>query len=776
MVTDPLRKNYELESTIKSFYTGGTSFLSKNGTEMLCTCGDVVNALDLSNGERIYQLKDDGSDITCFAASPDGKVLITACKALLLHQFSLSLRTFTRRWKVSHKTQVLAMAFDSSSTLLATGSSDTTIKIYDVVKMYYTHNFKGSQCSVSVLKFHPNTEKLSLISASVDGKIYMWDLQTSKCVSVLDGHYSPVTSLEFSRDALVSAGRDKILVFWDLNSRKQIRTVPTFEVIESLVVVPKEKSLFKNTSMKDTEFVVTAGENGSLRFWSLIGGFCAYTSQKENSESNIVQLHFDSNSEKLIVVTEEHNIIVYNPISLKPILKFVGHFDEILDLKFFGENEEYIGMATNSNQINIMQRGLLSSHMLKGHSDIVLSIDVSFNGKYLASSSKDNTIRVWCKDEEEDKFCCVAVGNGHTHAVSSISWPVLSTDYLVTGSQDLTLKCWKLPSLLLKTECVNLHVKWTEKAHDKDVNVVRISPNDKILVSGSQDKMAKVWKFKSGTLLGTLRGHKRGIWCACFSPVDQCIATGSADSTIKLWTLSDFTCVKTFEGHSNSVLKVYFLLKGMQVVSSGSEGLIKVWNIRNNECISTVEAHDEKIWCLAVNKEESTIISGGSDSTVKIWKDVTEKLMVEEEEKANLKLENEQELSNLIQNKQFEKAIGLALRLEQPFRVLGIFKDILDKDALQIQDIISQLDNEQLSKLLSFVCHWNTNSKHASVSQFVLSAVLKEKGADELLEFTNIKEIIESLLPYTERHYERISQLVQQSLFVTYTWESMKLS
>ena len=77
----------------------------------------------------------------------------------------------------------------------------------------------------------------------------------------------------------------------------------------------------------------------------------------------------------------------------------------------------------------------------------------------------------------------------------------------------------------------------------------------------------QIWRVIDGSLLGTLRGHKRGIWCVRFSPVDQCLATSSADATIKIWALSDLSCVKTFEGHDSSVLKVAFMTRGMQLMS-----------------------------------------------------------------------------------------------------------------------------------------------------------------------------------------------------------------
>ena len=95
-----------------------------------------------------------------------------------------------------------------------------------------------------------------------------------------------------------------------------------------------------------------------------------------------------------------------------------------------------------------------------------LSLDVSYDGKYIASSSKDHTLSIWCKDADNIQFCCVALGKGHTHHVGGVTWPKTSTDYVVSCSKDLTVKCWALPQLLVKANTVDLQVKWTEKGHD----------------------------------------------------------------------------------------------------------------------------------------------------------------------------------------------------------------------------------------------------------------------------------------------------------------------
>ena len=727
--------------------------------------------------------QDDDDEVTSFAVSPDNKVLVTATKSLLLHKFSIPEKSFVDRWKVNHKTHVLVMTFDASSTLVVTGSSDSTVKVYDTLKKYCTHNFKGATSPVTLLKFHTDASRLTLFTAYTDGDIRMWDLKTSKCLSILKGHLSAVTSLVLTSDnSMVTTGRDKVLIMWDLTERKLVKTLPIYETVESAVCVPS-----CDGDGKDEFVVVTAGESGYLRKFGLPTGRCLKadakyaTAMQEGGEKRpaFTHMQYDAENEQLICVTYDHNIVFYNTATLNPEKQFIGYYDEIVDIKLFGEKQDHVVVASNSEQIKVFHRDRVSaSEVITGHTDIVLAVDVSHDGKYIAACSKDNSLSVWCRDTESGKFCCVATGKGHTHHVCDVAWSQTTTDYLVSCSKDLTVKCWKLPQLLVRGETVELGVVWTEKAHEKDINVVTVSPNDKLVVSAAQDKTAKVWKLKSGRHVGVLKGHKRGIWCAVFSPVDRCIATGSVDSTIKLWALSNMTCVKTFEGHSNSVLRLAFINRGMQLVSSSSEGLLKVWSVRDDECVATIEGHDDKVWAMTLDKTEQLLVSGGADSQIKFWRDITDETVAAQRKEEETKIQKEQEMSNLIEMGQFDKAVQLAIALNHPRRAFKVFQLILDgvSGTTTLTEVISALEGSYLESLLDYLCEWNTNARNSFTAQSILSIVLRTRGHEELLELPKMKDIIESLLPYTERHYERVNRLVQQSMFVNYSWDCMKLS
>jgi len=70
----------------------------------------------------------------------------------------------------------------------------------------------------------------------------------------------------------------------------------------------------------------------------------------------------------------------------------------------------------------------------------------------------------------------------------------LSASFLVSGSRDLTIKLWSLPATDPSHRSVlPLQSKLTQKAHDKEIQSLAVSPNDKLIASGSRDKKAKVF-------------------------------------------------------------------------------------------------------------------------------------------------------------------------------------------------------------------------------------------------------------------------------------------
>ena len=783
-----LKTNYAVKQQWEPFYTGGTVDISQDGSYLFCKCGEKVQVLNINSGIVEKVLEHHDGDVCCFKLSPCDEFVITSTSSLLLKQWTWKDVKCIRTWKAIHTSPIISMDFDSTSTLLASGGSDGTIKVWDLINQYCTHNFKDSQGVVNIVKFHPT--QLTLYSSSSDYLVKVWNLQTSKCLAQLECHNSAVTCIEFPSDkTVITGGRDNIVAIWSVPQKPTATNIepsdviPIFKTVEDIAIVPVDKlpsHVVEKIELIDSDIIfVTCGSEGILRLWSSKSRKCLLSSESSlpsTSTQNYIYSKILHDFNQIMCVTDDQRFDFFNISDFKLEKHLVGYNDDILDIKMLGKDESHIVVATNSPNIKVFDIASASCQVLHGHTGNVLCIDVFPNKVSFVSSSKDNALILWALLPNSFTVQQLCKVEGHTHAVSAVSTSKISNSIFASGSEDCTIKVWTIKKT--KKEGVVANIRFTSLAHQKIINCVTISPNDKFLATGSLDKTAKLWDIANGKQIVTFNGHRRGIWCVQFSPTDQVLATSSGDSTVKLWSLSDGSCLKTLEGHDSSVLKLVFIAKGTQIVTSGSDGLLKLWTVKTSECVQTMDKHDEKVWALCSSKNDQILFSGSADSVIVAWEDVTEKLKQESAEAQQTVMLQHQELQNLLQEKRFIKALLLAIKLNQPFTALNVIKELMweDDGVETLKMSIGSLRLDQKQSLFKFVVSWNTNSRNCHEAQAVLHALILSTPPNEIEDFNDAQSTIESLLPYTDRHFHRLSRIAQQSTFLDYTWCIMKMA
>ncbi|RHZ70856.1 hypothetical protein Glove_265g18 [Diversispora epigaea] len=787
-----LKSSFKPTQTIGPLYTGGKVDITPDENFLISTIGEDIDVTDIHNGKRLFRLSGDGEIITTFVITPDGTKLVSASRSLIIKIWDIKTGQIIKSFK-AHESPIIVMEVDDTSTLVATGSADSTIKVWDIEGGFCTHNFRGHGGIISCLKFYSKDNHWTLISGSDDCNIRIWDLHSRKCIGVLKSHVSIIRGLDVTHDGkyIISGSRDKVVNIWDFNKKTLINTFPIYETIETLGVLQPYTIINENEDTFVKEMFYTGGDKGIIRIWDLQSGKLVKAQEPEKINKHIIlDIIYLKKSNILTAITNDLNILFYQiSTGLLRIKQIVGYNDEIIDLVYIGPNESHLAIATNTEQIRLYDINSFNWNIIYGHTDIIICLAKSNDNKILISGSKDNTARIWGIDlnfeNSQEIIKCIGICIGHTEAIGTIAISKKGK-FCITGSQDRTVKFWNLKQLDLVNSDESFRPKalYTYHAHDKDINSIAISSNEKIFATGSQDKTIKIWSIENGSLLGTCTGHKRGVWFVQFSPIDHTLVSSSGDKTIKLWSSTDFSCLKTFEGHTNSVLKVSFITSGLQLISCASDGLLKLWSIKSNECVTTLDNHTEKIWALNVRKDEKFVASGGADSLINLWEDFTIEEMehrAKEEEDLILK---EQDLSNYLKKKDYKNAIIFAISLNQPFRLLKLFTEILENrpegdtsitGSKKIDDIITSLSKENLEQMLKYIRDWNTNAKHSRTAQTVLNVILKNYSSQDLLEISDIKELLDGMLPYAERHYQRLDRMLTDSYIIDYTLHAMDL-
>ncbi|XP_015595492.1 transducin beta-like protein 3 isoform X2 [Cephus cinctus] len=787
MSSNKLKEAFEVETKYGAFYMGGNIEWSADGDYILCQKIGVVSVVNVNKGSVSVSLGETGPDqdedtINTFTLFPDSEFIVSHHKSGLFKLWDWKGK-LKKMWKSIHNGPVAKIAISSDGLSMSSGGSDSNVRMWDLQHHACTHSFKGIQGVVSVLAFHPDTKKQLLFAAGDDTKIHVWNTQNGREERVLSGHFSKITSISFHDDGihLVSSGRDKVLILWNITKGTAIRTVPVFEGIEGAFILPKCCDLPFPRENSDGIYVAAAGEKGIVKIWEMREARQVYiqknslvSSAKEEGGLAITHLLYNPIINCIVIASVDHNIIIHSMNTFQCKKQLVGYSDEILDIACLGTDDSHLAVATNSADIKLYELVTMDCQLLCGHTDLILSLGTTPADRHvLISSAKDNSVRVWYMNSETKKVSSIASAVRHTASVGSVAVSNTSAKFFVSASQDSCIKLWNLPEKLNFDEEVTINVTHTELAHEKDINSIAVSPNDRFIATGSQDKTAKLWTAEGLQLLGVLRGHRRGVWCVRFSPIDQVLLTTSADCTLKFWSLTDLNCLKTLEGHESSVLKAEFLSRGMQLISSGGDGLLKLWSVKTSECIATLDEHDSRVWALTVNAKESHIISGGSDSLLVVWRDVTEeKLTKAAEEKEELAL-GIQRLANLLKADKLTAALKLALRLERPFQVLKIIDGIIKKGKEGLVSTIQELKPHEKESLLRCAVTWNTNSRNSQAAQLIMYTLLDDIGTEQL-QSSDLGSSLEAMIPYTERHFKRLTQLIQDLHILEYTINRMK--
>jgi U3 small nucleolar RNA-associated protein 13 len=149
MVQD--KENFVEQSKHTSFYTGGSFAISNDGQHLLCTSNALLNVLDIKTQNIVRSIGQDdtSSEIDSFVLHDE--FVVIAYRNQLLRHFNWTTGTCVRTWKSVHKSAITCMRYAPNGSLLATGGADFTVKIWDVDRLYYTHNLKGATSIVRLV-------------------------------------------------------------------------------------------------------------------------------------------------------------------------------------------------------------------------------------------------------------------------------------------------------------------------------------------------------------------------------------------------------------------------------------------------------------------------------------------------------------------------------------------------------------------------------------------------------------------------------------------------
>jgi len=348
------------------------------------------------------------------------------------------------------------------------------------------------------------------------------------------GHKALISDVTFTSDGryLVSAGDDKVVRVWDLETGRTVRT------LRGQIGAGNEGKIFAMALSPDGRWLAvggwmqasSTGNYGDIRLYNFPTGELVMLLKGHTSV--VYGLAFSPDSRYLVSGSGDFNAIVWDINQQQRLHTLKGHTDDIYAVAFTPDSKRVVtGSDDHSLRLwRVADGGLIAK--LEGHSDKVQSVAISPQDGTIASGSWDHSIRLW--DGVTGRFIKTLANQGTQ--VGSLSF---SPDggYLVSGTskskadnRPYNCHVWSYPS---GKEIV------TYKEHDNVVIATAVSPDGRwVATGGGNAQEIHVWNLRDGTVKQRLRGVGASTWAVGF--YSDGTEMGWGKNTKSGWQVNDY--------------------------------------------------------------------------------------------------------------------------------------------------------------------------------------------------------------------------------------------
>jgi WD40 repeat protein len=452
----------------------GTYTFSPDSTR-LATTSRTACVWDAVTGKLLATCQGHPTAIMSVTFSPDGKRLLTASTDGTVRQWDAWSGEAVGLPYLRHASQLYSAVYSPDGQYVASAGHDRTIRVWRALGQQDVAVLHGHTGCVFQVAFEPGGHRLASRSSrqyeiGADDTVRVWDFDPRATLPVLSGHRGTIYPLAYSPDGrwLASGSWDGTVRLWDAATGEQCATLRHPSFVFGLAFGP------------DSSWLVTGSRyDGRLWIWDVAAPRVPKGIPFGRPNGLFHSLTVSPDGTRVAATDEDQafrnqRLTVLDIASGKELFKTEG-----VALAYSPDGRWLAVRAADGKEVLLLDaRTYKTTARFSGHEFEVMKAAFSPDSRYLASCSKDCTVRLW------------QIGSGECRVLS--------------GPTD-------------------------------EVFAVAFHPDGKRLATGGRDGVVWLWDLARGEEVARLPGHWGFVWSLAFSPDGATLASGGADRTVRLW-------------------------------------------------------------------------------------------------------------------------------------------------------------------------------------------------------------------------------------------------
>ena len=468
------------------------------------------------------------SSMLC-SASEDGTVRIWDIDAVVGTDAAKTIldghgdASFSRRLTLDgHEGTVWSVAFAHAGELIATCSSDESVKIWDTVTGMCLQTLEGHTDSVYSVAFHRNN---LLVSVSADATIRLWDVKAKTCTRIISLINDEALSSELDTEVIFSPDGHRVVTagsqvrVWEVATGRLLLRIIT---IASVIAYSRDGKWLASGSPANDDI---SDDDGIVRLWDMGTGSCDREFSRPDVTSLVTAVALSHGSEMLFAAGySDGGLTVWHAGSGVCLFRRSRNdYLRLYDLAFTrGYSQIVSGFDRGIVQVSSAATGICLQEF-QGHDADINSVSISHDGRYLATASDDCTTRIW------------------DIAYSRAIWAATfshDNKMLATCCEGGTVRKWDLATGESKVVL--------EGGADP-VYAVAFDHGCHHIATASGSGCVQIVPLSVDQTPRTLHGHDGAVWAVAYASDDRRLASAASDRTARVWDVLDGVCVQVLD-------------------------------------------------------------------------------------------------------------------------------------------------------------------------------------------------------------------------------------